>query len=131
MNRSYQPTPGAPGDARSRSSGPEPASRIHPSLSTVDLILPREAGGAAALGDDRILVVGPEPERPTGLYLAEQEGGSSILTGFGYAGHEPPSDAAGEVGRARTTSAQAQREVTRTDGIHLTPYRVETYSVAR
>jgi 2-polyprenyl-6-methoxyphenol hydroxylase-like FAD-dependent oxidoreductase len=44
------------------------------------------------LGDDRILVVGPEPGRATGMYLAEQEGGWWILTVFGYRGQEPSRD---------------------------------------
>lgn len=47
---------------------------------------------AGALGDDRIVVVGPQPGRLTGMYLAEQERGWSILTVFGYEGQEPPRD---------------------------------------
>ncbi len=48
-----------------------------------------------ALGDDRVVVIGPQPGRMTGMYLAAQEHGWWILTVFGYAGHEPPRDAAG------------------------------------
>lgn len=48
-----------------------------------------------ALGEDRILFVGPEPGRPTGMYLAEQEEGWSVVTVFGYRGHEPPRDSKG------------------------------------
>jgi 2-polyprenyl-6-methoxyphenol hydroxylase-like FAD-dependent oxidoreductase len=45
---------------------------------------------AGALEADRIVVVGPQPGRPTGMYLAEQELGWWVLTVFGYQGHEPP-----------------------------------------
>jgi 2-polyprenyl-6-methoxyphenol hydroxylase-like FAD-dependent oxidoreductase len=48
-----------------------------------------------ALGDDRIVVVGPQPGRTTGMYLAEQEHGWWIHTVFGYQGHEPPTDPRG------------------------------------
>ena len=48
-----------------------------------------------ALGDDRIVVVGPQPGRLTGMYLAEQEHGWWILTVFGYQGQEPPRDPSG------------------------------------
>ena len=47
---------------------------------------------AGALGPDRIVLVGPQPGRLTGMYLAEQEHGWSILTVFGYHDQEPPRD---------------------------------------
>jgi 2-polyprenyl-6-methoxyphenol hydroxylase-like FAD-dependent oxidoreductase len=50
---------------------------------------------AGALGADRIVVVGPRPGRPTGMYLAEQEQGWWVVTVFGYQGHEPPRTAEG------------------------------------
>ena len=50
---------------------------------------------AGALGPDRIVVVGPRPGHPRGMYLAEQEDGWSILTVFGYRGNEPTRDPGG------------------------------------
>jgi 2-polyprenyl-6-methoxyphenol hydroxylase-like FAD-dependent oxidoreductase len=45
--------------------------------------------------DAKLVGVGAQPARPTGLVLFAQEGGRSILTVFGYQGHHPPHDAGG------------------------------------
>jgi 2-polyprenyl-6-methoxyphenol hydroxylase-like FAD-dependent oxidoreductase len=43
----------------------------------------------------KVVGVGAQPDRPTGLVLFAQEDDRWILTVFGYAGHHPPRDAAG------------------------------------
>lgn len=45
-----------------------------------------------ALGDVRVLLCGPVPERPTGVALFEQEDGAWVMTVSGYAGHHPPTE---------------------------------------
>jgi 2-polyprenyl-6-methoxyphenol hydroxylase-like FAD-dependent oxidoreductase len=40
----------------------------------------------------RAVLVGPRPHRPSGVAALEQEGGSWVVTCFGYAGHHPPVD---------------------------------------
>jgi 2-polyprenyl-6-methoxyphenol hydroxylase-like FAD-dependent oxidoreductase len=40
----------------------------------------------------RAVLVGPRPQRPTGVAALEQEGGNWVVTCFGYAGHHPPLD---------------------------------------
>jgi 2-polyprenyl-6-methoxyphenol hydroxylase-like FAD-dependent oxidoreductase len=45
-----------------------------------------------ALGDAKIIGVGAEPRRPTGLAMFAEEQDRWILTVFGYHGHHPPSD---------------------------------------
>jgi 2-polyprenyl-6-methoxyphenol hydroxylase-like FAD-dependent oxidoreductase len=57
-----------------------------------------------ALGKDRIVFVGPQPGRLTGMYLAEQEDGWWVLTVFGYQGHEPPRDPEGFTGFAASVA---------------------------
>lgn len=47
---------------------------------------------AGALGSDRIVVVGPQPGRLTGMYLAQVEDDWWMLTVFGYQGSEPARD---------------------------------------
>jgi 2-polyprenyl-6-methoxyphenol hydroxylase-like FAD-dependent oxidoreductase len=46
-----------------------------------------------ALGGAKIVGVGAEPGRPTGLVLFAEEEDRWILTLFGYQGHHPPTDA--------------------------------------
>jgi 2-polyprenyl-6-methoxyphenol hydroxylase-like FAD-dependent oxidoreductase len=43
----------------------------------------------------RAVLVGPTPQRPSGVAALEQEGGSWVVTCFGYAGHHPPADRGG------------------------------------
>lgn len=47
---------------------------------------------AATLGKIRTVLVGPVPERPTGMGLFEQENDTWILSASGYAGHHPPTE---------------------------------------
>ena len=54
-----------------------------------------------ALGQTKLVLIGPEPARPTALFLAAQEGGRWILTLVGYAGHHPPTDPDGFLAFAR------------------------------
>jgi 2-polyprenyl-6-methoxyphenol hydroxylase-like FAD-dependent oxidoreductase len=56
------------------------------------------------LGDDRVVVIGPQPGRTTGMYLAQQEHGWSILTVFGYGEAAPPRDAAGFIDFVRAVA---------------------------
>ena len=46
----------------------------------------------ATLGKIRTVLVGPVPDRPTGMVLLEQENDTWILTASGYAGHHPPTE---------------------------------------
>ena len=48
-----------------------------------------------ALGGDRLIGVGPEPGRPTGMALSAIEGERWILTLFGYGPRRPPADPEG------------------------------------
>jgi flavin-dependent dehydrogenase len=48
-----------------------------------------------ALGGAKVVGIGAEPARPTGLVLFAQEQGRWILTAFGYGGHHPPTDPQG------------------------------------
>jgi 2-polyprenyl-6-methoxyphenol hydroxylase-like FAD-dependent oxidoreductase len=43
----------------------------------------------------RAVLVGPTPQRPSGVAALEQEGGNWVITCFGYAGHHPPADRKG------------------------------------
>ena len=47
---------------------------------------------AGALGDEKLIVIGAEPTRPTAMALFAQEDDRWILTLAGYAGHHPPTD---------------------------------------
>ena len=47
---------------------------------------------AGALGDEKLVLIGAEPKRPTALALFAQEDDRWILTLAGYAGHHPPAD---------------------------------------
>lgn len=51
-----------------------------------------------ALGGAKVVGIGAEPARPTGLVLFAQEEGRWIVTAFGYGGHHPPTDPAGFLG---------------------------------
>jgi 2-polyprenyl-6-methoxyphenol hydroxylase-like FAD-dependent oxidoreductase len=51
-----------------------------------------------ALGGAKVIGIGAEPARPTGLVLFAQEGDRWILTAFGYSGHHPPTDPRGFLG---------------------------------
>jgi len=57
---------------------------------------------AGALGNEKLVIIGPEPQRPAGLALIAQEGGRWILTLAGYAGHHPPAGEDGFLAFART-----------------------------
>jgi len=48
-----------------------------------------------SLGGAKVIGVGAEPGRPTGLVMFAQEGDRWMLTAFGYDGHHPPTDPAG------------------------------------
>ncbi|MFI6449405.1 FAD-dependent oxidoreductase [Kitasatospora sp. NPDC050543] len=56
--------------------------------------------GTAPSGD-RIVVVGAQPGRPTGLALSEQERGQWVLSLYGYGTHAPPADPEGFLEFAR------------------------------
>jgi 2-polyprenyl-6-methoxyphenol hydroxylase-like FAD-dependent oxidoreductase len=43
----------------------------------------------------RGVLVGPTPQRPSGVAALEQEGGTWVVTCFGYVGHHPPADRQG------------------------------------
>ncbi len=45
-----------------------------------------------ALGRRKVVIIGAEPGRPTGINFLEQEGGRWVLTMIGYAGHHPPTE---------------------------------------
>jgi 2-polyprenyl-6-methoxyphenol hydroxylase-like FAD-dependent oxidoreductase len=47
---------------------------------------------AGALGDEKLILIGTVPKRPTALALFAQEDDRWILTLAGYAGHHPPAD---------------------------------------
>ena len=48
-----------------------------------------------ALGGAKVIGIGAEPGRPTGLVMFAQEDDRWILTAIGYDGHHPPTDPAG------------------------------------
>ena len=48
-----------------------------------------------ALGGAKVIGIGAEPGRPTGLVMFAQEDDRWILTAFGYDGHHPPTDPEG------------------------------------
>src|SRR5262249_59299193 len=45
-----------------------------------------------ALGEQKLILIGTEPARPTALALFAQEDDRWMLTLAGYAGHHPPTD---------------------------------------
>lgn len=47
---------------------------------------------AGALGDEKLILIGTETQRPTAMALFAQEDNRWILTLAGYAGHHPPAD---------------------------------------
>jgi 2-polyprenyl-6-methoxyphenol hydroxylase-like FAD-dependent oxidoreductase len=47
---------------------------------------------AGALGDEKLILIGAETNRPTAMALFAQEDDRWILTLVGYAGHHPPAD---------------------------------------
>ena len=49
----------------------------------------------SAPSGDRAVLVGAQPDRPTGFALAEQERGEWVLSLYGYGTHAPPSDPKG------------------------------------
>jgi len=50
---------------------------------------------------EKLILIGPEPRRPTAMALFAQEGNRWILTLAGYAGHHPPADPDGFLTFAR------------------------------
>ncbi len=67
-----------------------------------------------ALGDVRIVVVGPRPSLPRGMFLLALEDGQWIHTTTGYAEHKPPSDPAGFEAFNATVAPPAVVEALRT-----------------
>jgi hypothetical protein len=57
-----------------------------------------------ALGDEKLVIIGTEPQRPTGMALIAQEGDRWILTLAGYAGHHPPAGEDGFLAFARAVA---------------------------
>jgi hypothetical protein len=57
---------------------------------------------SGALGDEKLILIGTEPRRPTAMDMFAQEGGRWILTLAGYAGHHPPADPDGFLAFARS-----------------------------
>ena len=55
-----------------------------------------------ALGEQKLILIGTEPARPTALALFAQEDDRWILTLGGYAGHHPPADPDGFLAFARS-----------------------------
>ena len=55
-----------------------------------------------ALGEQKLILIGIEPARPTALVLSAQEDDRWILTVGGYAGHHPPADPDGFLAFARS-----------------------------
>jgi 2-polyprenyl-6-methoxyphenol hydroxylase-like FAD-dependent oxidoreductase len=45
-----------------------------------------------AMGRTKVVIIGPEPGRPTGAELLEQEDGQWLLTLIGYGEHHPPTE---------------------------------------
>jgi hypothetical protein len=73
--------------ASERDPPPEEQLPVHLKYATRHLRLP-----PGALGDAKLIGVGAEPRRPTGLAMFAEEQDRWILTVFGYQGHHPPSD---------------------------------------
>ena len=57
---------------------------------------------AGALGEEKLILIGTEPNRPTAMALFAQEDDRWILTLAGYAGHHPPADPDGFLTFTRT-----------------------------
>ena len=57
---------------------------------------------AGALGEEKLILIGAEPTRPTAMALFAQEDDRWILTLAGYAGHHPPADPDGFLTFTRT-----------------------------
>ena len=57
-----------------------------------------------ALGEQKLILIGTEPGRPTALALFAQEDDHWLLTLAGYAGHHPPTDPDGFLAFARTVA---------------------------
>ena len=57
-----------------------------------------------ALGEQKLVLIGTEPARPTALALFAQEHDRWILTPAGYAGHHPPTDPDGFLAFARAVA---------------------------
>jgi 2-polyprenyl-6-methoxyphenol hydroxylase-like FAD-dependent oxidoreductase len=62
---------------------------IHMKYATRHLRLRR-----GALGDEKFVAIGAEPDRPTGFVLVAEEQDRWVLTLIGYDGHHPPADPA-------------------------------------
>jgi flavin-dependent dehydrogenase len=67
---------------------------------------------SGALGDEKLILIGTEPKRPTAMALFAQEDNRWILTLAGYAGHHPPADPDGSspspaTSRPRTSSPRS------------------------
>ncbi len=74
-----------------------------------------------ALGGVKLLGVGAEPGRPTGMVLFAEEQERWILTAFGYQGHHPPTDPDAFLGFVQTVAPPdvfaAVRDAEPLDGI--------------
>jgi 2-polyprenyl-6-methoxyphenol hydroxylase-like FAD-dependent oxidoreductase len=68
---------------------PPPQEQLEVNLKYATRHLRRRPGD---LGGAKIVGIGAEPERPTGMALFAEEEDRWILTAFGYQGHHPPTD---------------------------------------
>jgi 2-polyprenyl-6-methoxyphenol hydroxylase-like FAD-dependent oxidoreductase len=74
---------------------PPPQARLEVNLKYATRHLRRRPGD---LGGAKIVAVGAEPARPTGMALFAEEEDRWVLTAFGYQGHHPPTDPEGFLG---------------------------------
>jgi 2-polyprenyl-6-methoxyphenol hydroxylase-like FAD-dependent oxidoreductase len=80
---------------------PPPQEQLKVDLKYATRRLRRRPG---ALGGAKIVGVGAEPGRPTGMALFAEEEDRWILTVFGYQGHHPPADPEGFLGFVRAVA---------------------------
>jgi 2-polyprenyl-6-methoxyphenol hydroxylase-like FAD-dependent oxidoreductase len=78
---------------------PEERLQVHLKYATRHLRL-----GPGALDGVKVVGVGAEPGRPTGLAMFAEEEDRWILTAFGYDGHHPPTDPDGFLGFVQTVA---------------------------
>ena len=81
---------------------PEEQLQVHLKYATRHLRL-----GPGALDGVKVVGVGAEPGRPTGLAMVAEEEDRWILTAFGYDGHHPPTDPEAFLGFVQTVARPA------------------------